>query len=339
MKNNEPKVTLISHTANPIQTVYRLWLESKDNKPVPSAEEIDPNDPKVLDIFQKVIDSHIPVSDAVSFVFMLENISVSFREQMVRHRVGMSFGPRVGVDIVPDIGNSSWWGQSMRILDMGSFASEGRYRVPESLAGKFVETEIHNCYDSAIYSPATIPVEAATVYREAMLQIEEVYNKLIKAGVPREDARDLIPLGATHRFSWTINLTALKHVIGKRSCWIPQIGLWKPIIFGIVEELATKIHPSFRNLVTPPCIKGDKFVDCVYKIDNERRISGEDETVPCPMYLEHHAPDLVNTNGRTVEESMIEMLGEARASLFFSMSYDYSMFWMRNPWSGEKSKS
>lgn len=298
----KPTVKLVSWTTNPIQTIYYLWLQSKSDGPLPNMEDIDITSKEVLDVFKGVIESHIPVSDSVSFVFALENISVSFREQMVRHRVGQTFGGRIGVDIVPDIGYSSWWGQSMRILDMGKFAEERRYRVPDSLDTVFKRN----------------------VYHIAMQHTEAAYRSLVEHGVPREDARDLIPLGATHRFSWTINLTALRHVIGKRGCWIPQLGLWKPIIYGMIEELSSKIHPYFRSLINPPCIKDDKFHECVYQIDNKRRITGLDETPPCPMYIHHHGADLPT-------KEWIDKIPRERIN-------EYAKLWQRNPWTGERLK-
>ena len=294
-----PKVTLISWTKNPIETVYAVWQQSKSNDAIISPKDIDPTDPKVLKVFEGVINSHIPVSDFLNFVFVLEDISISFREQMVRHKIGMKFGAQMSVDIIPEQSDSSFWGQSMRILDMSKFYDEGRYRLPEILEGKLA---------------------ASTVYHTAMQVIQESYKELLKLGIPMEDAREVIPLGATHRFAWSLNLTALKHVIGKRSCWIPQMGLWEPIITGMIEELC-KIHPIFRNLVKPPCIGSDgKFKDCVYKIDNERRISREDETLPCPLYLYHHKDKNVADN---VPENKIQKFNERTGQ--------YGKLWGHNP--------
>lgn len=306
-----PKVTLVSWTANPIQTIYCAWQHSKSNDPVPDPEYVDPNNPHVLEVFKGVIDSHIPVSDFVDFVFFLDNISISFREQMVRHRVGMRFGPRMGVDVVPDIGDSSWWGQSMRILDMGKFADEERFRIPKSLEGKSMPVS-HDSDDA-------IPLE--DVYRDGMAYIQETYKKLIANGVPMEDARELIPLGATHRFAWKINLTALKHVIGKRGCWIPQLDLWEPIITGMIQELSSKVHPYFQNLVHPPCIKNGKFKECVYQIDNQRRISREDETLPCPLYLTYHQ-----------DKSISEIIPKDKQGAFDVRVAKYQFLWKREPY-------
>jgi len=34
------KVTLLSHTANPVETLYLSWIASRSNEPVPSMEKL-----------------------------------------------------------------------------------------------------------------------------------------------------------------------------------------------------------------------------------------------------------------------------------------------------------
>lgn len=277
----KPTVTLLSHTTNPLETVYTLWEASRHNDAVLTPPEVAlarvkyPEwDEKVRKLFSDVLNSGIPVAENVSFTFLLEGVSIALREQLVRHRIGVHVGPRVGCDIAPDLADSTWWSQSMRILDMGAFASNGAYDVPASIDGND--------------TPLREGLTAEAGYHDVMKYSQDVYAKLVEAGVPMEDARNVIPLAATHRISWTLNLAALKHIIGKRGCWILQLGIWEPIIVGMVNELATKIDPIFRDLIAPPCIKGGKFTGCCFKLDNERRIDGEDEIPPCSLYLHHH---------------------------------------------------
>lgn len=284
----KPKVTLINWTPDPMETVYILWQASKVDGPVPmtvadvkrtvSAED-------VQQLFWDVLRQNIPVGEHLDFVFMLEGVSVSWREQAVRHRIGVHVGDRLGVDIVPDLADSTWWSQSMRIQNMGTFAERGMYRVPESLDGKSVpegwwgDREPNS---NMVRSGAS----ATIVYHNVMAIIEDFYRALVAAGVPMEDARELIPLGAQHRISWKLNLSSLIHILGKRGCWILQLGLWGPVIEQMVNELATKVHPMFRNIVAPPCIdRRGKFTSCLYRLENQRRVTGEDAHPICPMYL------------------------------------------------------
>ena len=266
----EPKVTLISWTQRPIETLNAIWASSRSNDPVP-LNNCDP------DLFQKVIDSKIPVAEMIDFIFLLQDVSIAFREQMVRHRIGVKVDPRIGVDIVPDLADSVWWSQSMRILDMSKFAEDGHYEIPKSVR---------------VAGPL-----AVEFYASAMMECQITYRMLADFGVPLEDARMVIPLAATHRIAWKLNLSALMHIVGKRGCWILQLGFWEPIIRGMIEELTTRVHPLFRELVRPPCLDCKScFQGCLFRLDNERRIEGEDEIPPCPLFLYWHHQDALDAS-------------------------------------------
>jgi len=218
MKNAQPKVTLMTWTMNPLETVYAVWMASKTEDELVSPFDVKTSVPQdeVEKLFRAVIAQRIPIGEHVDFVFMLENVSVSWREQAVRHRIGTLPSPeRIGADIVmvdriPDLPDSSWWSQSMRIQDMSHFAQTGMYRLPDTVvkAGK----------------------EAELLFKDTMNDIERAYAALVKAGVPMEDARELIPLGAQHRISWRLNIGSLQHIVGKRGCWILQLGIWGQVI-------------------------------------------------------------------------------------------------------------
>lgn len=294
-----PKVTLVSWTNNPIETIYIIWQASKSEKKLLSVSEVDKT--KSQELFTKIVAQNIPVSEHINFVFMLENVSVSFREQMVRHRIGTHVGDRLGVDIVPGLADSSWWSQSMRIQNMGKFFSKEQYRIPDSIKENS---------------------DAKTIYNRAMSNIQESYTRLLDKGIPMEDARDLIPLGTHHRISWVLNLSSLQHIIGKRCCWILQSGLWFPIIKGMIDELCQKVDPIFRDLANPPCIKNDKFNTCVYNLENERRIEKKDLHHCCPLWL--------NETGNSQNYQYMH------SKRFLKRKQEYKTFWNRNTKTGDK---
>lgn len=303
----EPKVTLLTHTNYPMETIYSVWEASKTETKLRTPKEISEvvSKEEILEIFKAVIKQNIPVGEHVDFVFMLENVSVSFREQMVRHRIGTLPSPeRIGADItmdrIPDLANSSWWSQSMRISDMGSFADKKLYRVPDTVSEN-----------------PDIYVE----YQTMMKEIQKTYNMLIEAGVPMEDARELIPLGAQHRISWKLNMSALQHIVEERGCWILQLGLWEPIIMGMISELSEKIHPIFNELVSPPCMDGDKYTGCVYQEECKRRLDGRDKLPPCSIHAYHEVENPFSV-------SMYEEM-ELRAK-------KYMVFWNRDPYTGKR---
>jgi thymidylate synthase (FAD) len=300
----EPNVTLISWTKNPIETIWKVWMASKHDTPLDVLQKDMPSQEDMLDLFQRVVEQRIPVSEHLDFVFIMANVSISWREQAVRHRIGIHVGDRLGVDIVPDLADSSWWSQSMRVMDLGAFADERRYRMPESIED-----------DS----------KASELYKSTMTSIQDAYAKLIKMGVPIEDARELIPLGIHHRISWKLNLAAIQHTIGKRTCWITQGSLWMPIIMGMVQEMTEKVHPVFRNLTRPPCVDSSNcYGTCILKEENRRRMLMDDAMPTCPLYLHHEC-------GYDVEYlkplSGVPMVAELhdRANL-------YRQFWAHDPY-------
>lgn len=276
----EPTVKLVTATEYPLETLFTLWEASRDDGHLPYEGDVvelaanrltSPSvDAAVVELFRSLWDADIPLLENVSFTFLLDGVSVSLREQLVRHRIGTKVGDRVGMDYAPDLHDSTWWAQSMRLLDMRTFAVNGAYHIPASIAA-----------DKGLLD----------VYQHHMLKTAETYERLVEAGVPAEEARQVIPLGVTHRISWTVNLAALKHIISKRSCWILQLGLWGPVVRGISQALA-QAHPEIQGLLcSPPCWAGGRFTGCKFAVDNERRSCGEDALPPCPLWVGHERVD------------------------------------------------
>lgn len=338
---NQPRVRLLSHTRLPLETVFSIWEQSKVDGAFRTPEEVreQVKAEEVRQLFRAVIAQRIPVGEAVTFTFVLENVSVSWREQAVRHRIGVSPSPeRLGADIgidpnlmevrnIPDRAASSFWSQSMRIQSMGDFADKGRYRLPDTYHGK-ADTNGRSIVGR---------------YQDLMDSIQDFYNDAVGAGVPIEDAREAIPLGAQHRITWTLNISALQHIVGERGCWILQLGLWGPVITGMISELVAKVDPIFSELVTPPCLTRQTTVveyhndsdrspapewkGCVYKEENRRRYTGDDCHAPCTLYHTLEA-SYDQTMAVSTNEAMIQAMGERAAQ--------YARFWNRDPWTGRR---
>lgn len=247
---------------------------------------------RLRSVIDQIFDEDIPCTENLTFVFALENMPISLREQMVRHRIGVTIGDRTGADIVPDLQKSTWWSQTTRMLPMGQFYQDGRYVVPDSLAGK------------ALVGPEG-GVEAETVYLKLLEQIEWTYNKLVEAGVPMEDARQIIPVAVTHGITWGVNLKALMHIVGKRACWVAQVNLWADLIAGMVDELAV-IDPIFRRIILPPCFKKGSYNACPYFQINRERVQGRDNMPPCPLYVYNETKLALQASRLSVEDTGIE---------------------------------
>ena len=296
----ETKVELISHTAYPLETLYKIWMENRDpNVHINMDEEFNVAD--VERIFKALIASDISVVQNLHFTFKITNMSIALREQLVRHRIGVNLDGRVGVDYIPDLTDDGIWIQSMRVLDMGKFYKNGAYEIPDSIKKD---------------------KNSLAAYEHCLEICQYTYKKLTDAGIPREDARLVVPLACQHDMFWTLNLGALCHILRKRGCWIPQYGLWRSIIVGIVDELAIKIHPVFRTLTQPPCVVNGKFTKCHFPEDIARRLDHSDPLPPCPLACRMDEIADWGSNVGTVEE-----VTEADKELFIDMQKNFSKMW------------
>ena len=270
----KPSIRLISGPKYPKETLFVLWKSSRTiggyRRSVEEVVDECQYNAELFDevnkTFHDIIDSELPIKQNLNFTFILDDVSISFREQMVRHKIGNKLGDNYGVDTAPDLESSTFWSQSIRYLQPKKFATNGNYRLPEKLDTK-----------------------QRAYFKKQMEWIEGAYNHLLESGVSQEDARELLPVGMTHSISWTLNLATIQHVIGKRGCWLAQADLWEPIIQGMVSELS-KIDPYFKTIIAPPCIKGGKFAACKFKIENEARVIGTDPLPPCPLFVAEVQP-------------------------------------------------
>ena len=296
----ETKVELIAGTSFPLETLYKIWMENRDPNNSVDIHKI-VGETEVERIFKALIASDISVIQNIHFTFKITNMSIALREQLVRHRIGVNLDGRVGADYIPDLTDDGIWIQSMRVLDMGKFYDNNAYELPDSI----LKNE-----------------QAVALYKECLRFAQKTYATLCEHGIPREDARLVVPLACQHDMFWTLNLGALCHILRKRGCWIPQYGLWRPIIVGIVNELATKIHPVFRTLTQPPCVNNGKFNKCHFPEDIARRLDHSDPLPPCPLAC--HGDELINWSNNV---GTVNQVTEADKELFTDMQNNFSKMW------------
>lgn len=383
--SNKTTVRLLSHTANPLETVYAEWIQSRTQDPVPDPEELSClmshsyagtseecyaearlSQDKILEVFEKVVTMKMPLGETIWFTFLLEHVPVALREQLVRHRIGHKFGDKLGADIIPDLaGTSSFWTQTTRIIDMGKFATEGEYLTPAWIDEH--GDEPMKGYKAAFQCPVcgsmTIEWEAGAdtakcgrghqfktadlkpggtlreFYDEQMRWIQAAYRRLVAAGMPLEDARNILPVAMMHRMTWTTNFKALMEILSRRSCWLAQLGMWEPVIYGIMDELK-KIHPAFGKLIDPPCIGADgNFNACAFGRENEEISNPQKgEYPPCSLWLNNDACKHRLTGERLHQlgpETEKIVVGD-RMPRYKKMMTKFEKLWMRNPRTGER---
>jgi thymidylate synthase (FAD) len=146
------------------------------------------------------------------FTFLVDGISRACSHQLVRHRV------------------ASYSQQSQRYVAMKKFP----YVTPETLKG--VEVEVGGRKLS---------------YDDIMEEIGEFYEKLVDAGVPKEDARFVLPNACTTRIVFTMNGEELVHFLRLRTCSRAQ---WE--IRKMAVKMLWKLRDRFPKLfgkVGPNC--------------------------------------------------------------------------------------
>lgn len=311
-------VKLISHTAYPVETLYAEWIQSRTEDYVHTAAEYarlamdDDNLYRdIHDTVEKIVCMRLPVLETIYFVFLLENIPISLREQLVRHRVGHRFGQRLGCDIIPDIDDSSFWSQSMRVKNMAGFSNAGGYHIPQSV------------FDNPMVLRA---------YRAAMTHADLAYSRMVRAGTPPEDARNVIPLGVTHRMTWCANFAALANVLSKRTCWIAQLGLWEPLIRGVLDALR-ECEPMFDTVGLPPCFDSSgKFKECVYCMENCARSNCDDPGVPCSLWVNQHDGCVTSLHAR---DTIADTEYNDRQARYENGQAQFAQLWQHDPETGE----
>jgi len=197
---------------------------------------------ELVSFFRRSITDWIPVGEFVHFTFECHFIPRALLDQMTRHR------------------HWSFFVQSMRVADMSYFAKEGEYFVPDSAS---VDPNTKYWYDCA------------------MSMAEHAYRKLVDAGVPREDARGVLPLHVQTKLVVGFNLRAFYEGVRKRTCLILQQEYWAPLLNCMRQELVAKVDPELAFIFQPPC---DMNNTCITKIEQEERLSGRDPNPPCVKY-------------------------------------------------------
>ncbi|WP_163329164.1 FAD-dependent thymidylate synthase [Desulfurobacterium thermolithotrophum] len=146
------------------------------------------------------------------FTFLVDGISRACSHQLVRHRP------------------ASYSQQSQRYVAMKNFP----YVTPKSIENKKVEIK------NKTYS-----------YDDVMKFIGEFYEMLVEEGVPKEDARFVLPNACTTRIVFTMNGEELIHFLRLRTCTRAQWEIRK-VAIKMLKILREK-HPSLFKSVGPNC--------------------------------------------------------------------------------------
>ena len=280
-------VKLVGFTPDPVGLVYSLWHQSRCDDPILDPELVEvyyykcpeeaPTNYKAAynrfgppdKLFTEVLSSNIPVGNCINFTFILENVSVAFREQLVRHQ--QRDNEKGEMQTV------SYWSQTSRARDIDHFAEQDMFYIPDPK-----------------HSTSNLTENSIKYYKECMNAIQGMYMALKNFyGWHQDDARLITPIGYTHRISFSVSLPRLIEIFKTRTCWVAQSSLWHPVLALMIEELCNKVSPLFSTISDPPCYKRGKFNSCPVISDNEQRVLGKDPSPPCPIYAYENTCDIL----------------------------------------------
>jgi len=104
--------------------------------------------------------------------------------------------------------------------------------------------------------PETIEKEEQrlNIYRDLINKAFEAYEELVKLGVPKEDARYLLPQAVESKIIVTMNARELMHFFTLRTCnsaqWEIRELAWKML------DLVKNVAPVIFSDAGPPCFRG-----------------------------------------------------------------------------------
>ncbi len=371
------KVTLVpgSFTDDPVKAIWFMWEQSRCDDSIEVMEDryafledegyiIDATDDEKKELvehakinhiklpvdgmrpderFKLLLQMDVPVMETLKYSFMLENIPVSFREQLVRHRIGAKVGPNNYVDDEPGIPEVTYWSQTSRVRDLQNFVQNGNFFTPELDKKEKKPIKVSEDGPGPIEQLLDPGFTDEEVFLYGLRAVQWSYRELRAREYPPEIAREVLPSCTTHRITWTVNMKSLKHVFGHRTCWIAQAGYWHPIIQGVLRELTEKVNPVFRTLANPPCIDKltGKYKECIFQHENKHRMpGGNDPGIPCSLWIGQETNHGVNNIDNARDPRLRLNLWNDQANQkdheeMVKMMNQYGTFWNRDPLTGD----
>jgi flavin-dependent thymidylate synthase len=168
--------------------------------------------------------------EAVTFHFMIENVTRAFTHQLVRQRTAAYAQESMRFAVVEDMN------EAVALPPSLAWANEriGDERVGEAL----VRAHGHLAVDSEEFDRLPEKVKQFLQWRNAVVTVGDAYMSLVNSGIPAEDARGLMPTNIITRINYITNLRGLLDHAGNRLCTQAQFE-WRIVFAQIANALRT----------------------------------------------------------------------------------------------------
>jgi len=241
----EAQVNLISSPENLKKIIYTACRTCYSADSPINIWDADIIDEKILKLVLKVMESgHHSTVEHAQFVFTIRSISRAATHQIVRHR-HMSFSQK----------------SQRYVTETGQF----EYYVPESI--EFYEPKNPTRAED-YYHDDTLLKE----YNDFMHEAQAFYTKMIKKGIPAEDARYVLPNAATSSMQASLNLSALIHLCNLRLCTRAQKEI--RMVVKQMRDLVLEQEPWLKPFLQPKCVKDGgctEFECCGFNQPREKK--------------------------------------------------------------------
>jgi flavin-dependent thymidylate synthase len=210
-----PKVTLISMNPDPLGSIAAMAAIYK-GQVVRSLMDV--NDDQRMQAFIDVQKTHLRAPlEAVKMHFLFEGVDRAFTHQHVRQRTAV------------------YAQESMRFAVLGDLLDATT--LPPSLAGTKRD-------DGLMASPRTEVQRMRKVWDDTLRSIDQAYHRLVRDGMPAEEARGLLPHCTATRIHYITDLRNLVDHAGNRLCTQAQFH-WRLVFAGVVR--AIKDYPIYYS--------------------------------------------------------------------------------------------
>ncbi|MFP3952351.1 MAG: FAD-dependent thymidylate synthase [Candidatus Bathyarchaeia archaeon] len=102
-----------------------------------------------------------------------------------------------------------------------------------------------------VVEPDTISREASELFNKFIMEADEAYEALVKQGVPREDARFVLPNATETHLLMTMSGESLFHFFGLRCCNRAQWEIRR--LADVMLDLAREVEPEIFEGAGPYC--------------------------------------------------------------------------------------
>lgn len=110
--------------------------------------------------------------------------------------------------------------------------------------------------DRTYVMPETIRDNELTssLFADVVSQLDDIYEKLIRAGIPKEDARYILPQCITTDLVMTMNARELGHFFSLRCCNRAQTEI--RLLADKMLQIVVKDYPELFKNAGPGCVRG-----------------------------------------------------------------------------------